>query len=113
MSVMSECKAEVASGQPLYQGGKDLANCFGKILGEAVEVILGYERATNTRPLKQKTAFQLLDILFYDDDNATKRGFNLTAENTVFIKQYVSHIIGGRLGWHVDEYIASLPREDV
>ena len=110
---MTECKAEVTRDLPLYQGGEDLANCFGKILGAAVEVILGYERATMTFPLKQKTAFRLLDILFYDDDNATKRGFNLTAENTVFIKQYVRHIICGRTGWHVDEYIASLPREDV
>lgn len=101
---------EVARRRELYLGSEDLTICFGKILVEAVRVIQSYQVATNTAPLQKHTAFQLLDTLFYDPDNETKRGFTLSVENIAFIKDYVSYIISGRLGWHVDEYISELSK---
>jgi len=108
-----EYKAAIAQRRTLYLGGEVLATSFGKILGESIQVIRGYECATKTAPLKKKTAFQLLDILFYDSDNQTERGFTLTPENIGFIKDYVRYVINGRLGWHVDEYIQALSRPAV
>jgi hypothetical protein len=103
-----EYKAAVAHRRTLYLGGPDLATCFGEILRQSLDVIQSYQVATKTAPLKKETAFLLLDTLFYDSDNQTKRGFTLTPENIAFIKDYVRYIINGRLGWHVDEYIQEL-----
>ena len=107
---MTECeyKAAVAHRRTLYRGGPVLATCFGKILRQSVDVIQSYQVATKTATLKKETAFLLLDTLFYDSDNQTKRGFTLTLENIAFIKDYVRYVINGRLGWHVDEYIQEL-----
>lgn len=101
---------EVVHRRELYLGSEDLTTCFGKILVEAVGVIQSYQVATNTAPLRKHTAFQVLDTLFYDPDNETKRGFTLTVENIAFIKDYVRYVINGRLGWHVDEYISELSK---
>ena len=109
-SLFTGYEAEIARRQKLYLGGEALAKCFSNILGESVKVIRSYEVATKTAPLKQETAFRVLDTLFYESDNQTKRGFTLTLENIGFIKDYVRYIINGRLGWHVDEYIQQLSR---
>ena len=108
--LFSEYEAEIARRKKLYLGGEEIAKYFSNILGEALEVIRTYERVTKTAPLKKETAFLLLDTLFYESDNQTKRGFTLTLKNIGFIKDYVRYVINGRLGWHVDEYIQELSR---
>jgi len=113
MMSVSECEKRKELLRKYYLGGDALAICFGQILGESVAVIRAYEIATKTAPLNKHIAFLVLDTLFYTPENKDKRGFTLTAENIEFIKQYVHYIICGRIGWHVDEYIAELSRVDV
>ena len=106
--IYNEQKKRIAYLKTLYKGGAFLADKFSDILSMAVNVIRNYERATETAPLSKHTAFAVLDTLFYDPDNKSKRGFTLTEENIEFIKQYLQFIVGGRLGWHVDEYVQQL-----
>ena len=108
-------KKRIAYLKTLYKGGAVLANKFSDILSMAVNVIRTYERDTETSPLSNHTAFAVLDTLFYDPENQSKRGFTLTEENIEFIKQYLKFIVGGRLGWHVDEYVEQLstPAQDI
>ena len=103
----NEEKKRIAFSKTLYKGGDFLAGKFSYILEMARDVLKTYARATDTYILSQVTAFAVLDTLFYDPENQSKRGFTLTEENIVFLKQYLK-FIGGRAGWHIDEYVQQL-----